>query len=133
MNLLITAIVVLQTLAKTMVYFLQTNGSPEVNSPFIWSQPSWEIFLLSWLYFFLIKRISFDIFHIQKGENAIQKQFISVQREKWCVYQALKPSWLNITTVFSGGSRSRTCLDRLGCNLLSVWAKTERTFACHQC
>lgn len=31
---------------KTVVCFLQTNGSPEVNSSFIWSHPSWEILLV---------------------------------------------------------------------------------------
>lgn len=29
-----------------------------------------------------MKHISFDIFHIHQGENASQKYFISVQREK---------------------------------------------------
>ena len=48
--------------------------------------PPEKSFMLNWLYSFLIKPISFDIFHIQQGENASQKMFYFCgERKTMCI------------------------------------------------
>lgn len=118
---------------KKVVCFLQTNGSPEVNSSFIWSHPSWEILLvmfrpLSFFVFFNKAFFLWYFFIFSKVKNIL----VCTQSEKYWTFQNSKPSWLNIPVVCSQWPKPRTQFDRLSCHPLSVRARTKRASACHQ-
>lgn len=112
---------------KTVVCFLQTNGSPEVNSSFTWSHPSWEILLVEML----------RLFHIQQSENIrkmlVKNILVCTQSKKYWTFQDLKPPWLNMwPVVCPKWPMPRTQLDRQSCHPLSIRTRTKRASACHQ-